>query len=137
MQASNFTLERLNGEGSFSLSSLRGRVVVLNFWAAWCVPCKSEAPRFQSAYERYRSQGVAFVGLDVTDYSGDAREFLKTYGVTYTNVRDQAGEILAKYGGLPIPRTFVLARSGKVSGYIFGEARAEELESAITKALAA
>ena len=69
--------------------------------------------------------------------SGDARAFLRRYGVTYTNVRDQAGDVLAKYGGLPIPRTFVLARSGKVSGYIFGEARSEQLDSAIQGALAA
>ena len=137
VQASDFTLKRLNGKGSFSLSSVRGRVVVINFWAAWCVPCKSEAPRFQSAFERYRSQGVEFVGLDVTDYSGDARAFLSRYGVTYTNVRDQAGDVLAKYGGLPIPRTFILARSGKVSGYIYGEARSVQLDSAIQGALAA
>jgi len=135
VQAADFTLKRLNGKGSFSLSSLRGRVVVINFWAAWCDPCKSEAPRFQSAFERYRGR-VAFVGIDTTDSTGEGSAFLARYGVTYTNVRDPAGEILTKYGGLPIPRTFVIARSGKVSGYIFGEARAEELNSAIIKALA-
>jgi len=134
--AKDFTLERLNGEGSLQLSSLRGKVVVINFWAAWCDPCKSEAPRFQAASERYRDR-VAFVGVDTTDYSGDARAFLARYGVTYPNVRDPNGRVLHDYGGLPIPRTFVLARSGRVHGYIFGEARAEELESAIREALAA
>ncbi|TMK78447.1 MAG: TlpA family protein disulfide reductase [Actinobacteria bacterium] len=137
VQAVDFTLGRLNGKGSLSLSSLRGRVVVLNFWAAWCDPCKSEAPRFQSAFERYRRHGVAFVGLDVTDYSGDARAFLARYGITYPNVRDQRGSVLAKYGGLPIPRTYVVARSGRVVSYIFGEARPEAIDSAIKKALTA
>jgi len=80
---------------------------------------------------------VAFVGVDTTDYSGDARAFLSRYGVSYPNVRDTNGRVLHGYGGLPIPRTFVVARSGKVNGYIFGEARAEELESAIRKALEA
>ena len=134
--AVDFDLKRLNGEGSLSLASLRGKVVVINFWAAWCDPCKSEAPRFQSAFERYRGR-VAFVGVDANDFSGDARAFLTRYGVSYPNVRDPAGRVLHDYGGLPIPRTFVVARSGKVHGYIFGEARAEELQSAIEEALAA
>lgn len=134
--AVDFNLERLNGDGSLRLSSLRGKVVVINFWAAWCNPCKTEAPRFQAAYERYRGR-VEFVGVDTTDFSGDARKFLSQYGITYPNVRDPSGRVLNDYGGLPLPRTFVVARSGRVNGYIFGEARAEELESAIKEALAA
>lgn len=134
--ASDFTLKRLNGEGSLQLSSLRGKVVVINFWAAWCNPCKSEAPRFQAAYERYRDR-VEFVGVDTADFSGDARAFLDRYDVTYPNVRDPNSKVLKAYGGLPLPRTFVIDRSGFVTGYIFGEAREEELESAIRKALAA
>lgn len=132
----DFNLRRLNGDGSLRLSSLRGKVVVINFWASWCAPCKSEAPRFQSAFERYGDR-VAFVGVDTTDFSGDARSFLSRYGVTYPNVRDRNGRVLHGYGGLPIPRTFVVAPSWRVTGYIFGEARAEELDSAIRKALAA
>jgi cytochrome c biogenesis protein CcmG, thiol:disulfide interchange protein DsbE len=134
--ARDFTLERLNGEGSLQLSSLRGKVVVINFWAAWCEPCKSEAPRFQAAYERYRDR-VEFVGVDTADFSGDARTFLDRYEVDYPNVRDPNSKVLKAYGGLPIPRTFVVNRSGRVTGYIFGEAREEELDSAIREALAA
>jgi cytochrome c biogenesis protein CcmG/thiol:disulfide interchange protein DsbE len=134
--AVDFTLKRLEDKGSLRLSSLRGKVVVINFWASWCDPCKTEAPRFQSAFERHRKR-VAFVGVDTTDFSGDAGAFLARYGVTYPNVRDPNGRVLHDYGGLPIPRTFVVGRSGRVTGYIFGEARAEELESAIQEALAA
>ena len=134
--ATDFTLERLNGDGSLRLSSLRGKVVVINFWAAWCDPCKSEAPRFQAAYERYRDR-VEFVGVDTADFSGDARAVLDRYEVDYPNVRDPSSKVLKAYGGLPIPRTFVVAPSGRVTGYIFGEAREEELDSAIRKALAA
>ena len=134
--AVDFDLKRLNGEGSLRLSSLRGKVVVINFWAAWCDPCKSEAPRFQSAFERYRDR-VAFVGVDTTDFSGDDHAFLAKYGVNYPNVRDPNGRVLSDYGGLPIPRTFVVARSGRVHAYIFGEARADQLDSAIREALAA
>jgi len=132
--AKDFTLERLNGPGSLKLSSLRGRVVVVNFWASWCEPCKREAPLFQSASERYRGR-IVFVGVDTTDFSGDGRRFLARYGVTYPNVRDRNGRVLAKYGGPPIPRTFVLSRSGRVVGYIFGETLADRLESELRKAL--
>ena len=135
-EAKDFTLKRLNGDGSLQLSSLRGRVVVVNFWASWCEPCKREAPLFQSAFERYRSQ-VAFVGIDTTDFSGDARGFLDRYGVTYPNVRDPNGRVLHKYGGLPIPRTYVLNRTGRVVGYIFGETRRDRLEREIQLALTA
>ena len=122
--------------GSLKLSSLKGKVVVVNFWASWCEPCKSEAPRFQAAHKRYGDR-VAFVGVDTADYSADAGRFLGRYGVTYPNVRDPDRSVLGKYGGLPIPRTFVIAPNWQVTGYIFGEARAEELDSAIQKALAA
>jgi cytochrome c biogenesis protein CcmG/thiol:disulfide interchange protein DsbE len=131
----DFELERLNGEGSLQLSSLRGKVIVINFWAAWCDPCKSEAPRFQSAYERYRGR-VEFVGVDTADFSGDARAFLTRYGITYPNVRDPNTQVLDDYGGLPLPRTFVIGRSWRVTAFIFGEAREEELRSAIEEALA-
>jgi cytochrome c biogenesis protein CcmG, thiol:disulfide interchange protein DsbE len=134
--AKDFTLERLNGRGRLQLSSLRGRVVVVNFWASWCEPCKREAPLFQSAFERYRNR-VVFVGVDTTDFSGDARGFLNRYGVTYPNVRDRNGRVLHKYGGLPIPRTFVLSQSGRVVGYIFGETRRDRLEREIQNALTA
>jgi cytochrome c biogenesis protein CcmG, thiol:disulfide interchange protein DsbE len=134
--AVDFNLQRLNGDGSLRLSSLRGKVVVINFWAAWCDPCKSEAPRFQDAYERYRDR-VEFVGVDTADASGEALAFLDRYGISYPNVRDPTTKVLNAYGGLPLPRTYVVSRSGRVTGYIFGEARAEELDSAIEEALSA
>ena len=131
----DFELERLDGDGSLQLSSLRGKVVVVNFWAAWCVPCKREAPIFQKAYEDYRGR-VEFVGVDTADFTGEARQFLERYGVRYPNVRDPDTSVLSDYGGLPIPRTYVIDRTWTVSGYIFGEAREETLRSAIEEALA-
>jgi cytochrome c biogenesis protein CcmG/thiol:disulfide interchange protein DsbE len=132
----DFDLKRLDEPGKFKLSSLRGKVVVVNFWASWCEPCKSEAPRFQQAYRRYGNR-VAFVGVDTADYSADAGRFLSRYGVTYPNVRDPDRTVLGKYGGLPIPRTFVISPKWQVTGYIFGEARSEDIDSAIQKALGA
>jgi thiol-disulfide isomerase/thioredoxin len=132
----DFDLKRLNGDGKLKLSSLKGKVVVVNFWASWCIPCKYEAPRFQQAYERYRDR-VEFVGVDTSDYSPFASSFLDRYGVTYPNVRDPDRSVLGRYGGLPIPRTFVISRNWRVTGYIFGEARSEDLESVIQEALGA
>jgi cytochrome c biogenesis protein CcmG/thiol:disulfide interchange protein DsbE len=134
--AKDFTLKRLDGRGSLTLSSLRGRVVVVNFWASWCGPCKREAPLFQDAFERYRDR-VHFLGIDTTDFTGDARAFVDRHGIGYPNVRDPNGRVLAKYAGLPLPRTFFIDRSGYVHGYIFGEVRKEGLDRAIREALEA
>ena len=71
-----FTLRRLDGDGSVSLASLRGRPVVLNFWASWCIPCKAEATALERAWSRYRGDGVVFLGVDFHDVTGDARRFV-------------------------------------------------------------
>src|SRR5581483_11409942 len=86
--APQFTLSRLNGPGKLALAAYRGKVVVLNFWASWCVPCKSEAPRLEAAWQKYRSKGVVVLGVDAQDFSGDARKFVRHYGVTYPVVHD-------------------------------------------------
>jgi cytochrome c biogenesis protein CcmG/thiol:disulfide interchange protein DsbE len=87
-RAPNFTLPRLDGKGTLSLASLRGKVVVLNFWASWCGPCKQEAPHFEDASRRYAKNGVVVVGVDVTDFRGDAEDFAHRYGVTYPLLHD-------------------------------------------------
>ena len=94
-----------------------------------------KAPLFQAASERYRDR-VVFIGVDTADFSGDARQFLDRYGVRYANVRDPDTSVLDDYGGLPIPRTYVIDRTWTVSGYIYSETREETIRSAIEEALA-
>ena len=94
--APGFALARLDGPGKLELASLRGRVVVLNFWASWCAPCKSEAPRLEAAWQRYRRQGVIVLGVDGQDFSGDAKRFMRKHGITYPNVHDGPGNIGSK-----------------------------------------
>ena len=135
--APRFTLDRMDEGGELELVSLRGQVVVLNFWAAWCDPCKKEMPRLERAWQRYRNRGVTFVGVNTTDFSGDAQRFLRRYGVTFPNVRDGNGRVLARYGGLPIPWTYFVGRDGRIVGYIRGEVTEPALEDGLRQALAA
>jgi peroxiredoxin len=132
--APGFSLPRLDGDGRVALSSYRDKVVVLNFWASWCIPCKREAERFQEVWEQHRGKGVVVLGVDTLDFDGDGRRFVERYGVTYPNVHDGKGVVFGDYGGVPLPKTFFI-RDGKIVGYIFGEAREDELGDAVERAL--
>jgi cytochrome c biogenesis protein CcmG, thiol:disulfide interchange protein DsbE len=137
-EAPAWTLERLDREGELSLESLRGRVVVLNFWASWCGPCKDEAPLLQQASQRWASQGVTFVGIDVDDARRDARQFLERYGITYPNVHDGKGSTVGRYGVTGYPETYFIDAEGRVRWRIAGPVEeAEDIEDGIRRARAA
>jgi cytochrome c biogenesis protein CcmG/thiol:disulfide interchange protein DsbE len=114
--APGFTLPRLSGDGELSLASLRGKAVVVNFWASWCKPCEEEAPLLEQAWRRYRSQGLVVVGVDAQDFARDARRFARKNGMTYPLVRDGPGETLGDYGVVGFPETFFINREGKLVG---------------------
>jgi cytochrome c biogenesis protein CcmG/thiol:disulfide interchange protein DsbE len=115
--APNFSLRRLDGDGTVSLRSLRGKTVVLNFWASWCGPCKREAPTLEKVWREYRSRGLVVLGVDSEDASGDARRFLRAHGITYPVVVDASGGLAQDTYGIPgYPSTFVIDRAGRVVG---------------------
>jgi cytochrome c biogenesis protein CcmG/thiol:disulfide interchange protein DsbE len=114
--APDFSLRRLNGEGQLRLRSLRGKAVVLNFWASWCVPCKQEAPLLETAAKRYRSAGLVVVGVDSQDFRSDARHFVRLYGLTYPIVHDDGTSTPTRYDVTGFPETWFIDRAGHVVG---------------------
>ena len=135
--APEFTLERLDGKGELSLASLRGKAVVLNFWASWCGPCKEETPLLQEGWRRWQKRDVVFVGVDVKDFRGDAKKFLARYGVTYPNVYDGKGSTVGRYGVTGFPETYFIDAAGNVRYRIAGPVEdPAELDAGIERALA-
>jgi len=116
VHAPAFTLDRLDRDGQLGVGDLKGRAVVVNFWASWCVPCRDEAPVLQKTYERYRDQGLVVLGVDVNDFRQDARRFMKRYGLTYPVVYDGKGSTVGKWGVRGFPETFFVDRTGKLVG---------------------
>ncbi|MSO57584.1 MAG: TlpA family protein disulfide reductase [Thermoleophilia bacterium] len=133
-------LERLDRDGTLTLESLRGKAVVVNFWASWCIPCKDEAPFLQETWERYRADGLVVLGVDAQDFREDARRFLRRYGVTYPVVYDGRGATLAAWGVIGFPETFFVDRSGqlvgeRIQGGVDSERNREAFERGVALAL--
>lgn len=117
--APDFTAAYLDEPGSLKFSSLRGKPVLLNFWASWCGPCKEEAPLLEDAYARY-GDDVEFVGIDIRDARDDAIAFVETYGVSYPQVRDEALRIYTDYGLTGQPESFFVDQNGVVVQHVKG-----------------
>jgi cytochrome c biogenesis protein CcmG/thiol:disulfide interchange protein DsbE len=108
-------LPRLSGGGQVELSDYRGRVVVLNFWASWCEPCRAESPLLQRWHERISRRGGTVVGVDVLDVSSDARDFVREHGLTYPMLRDRDDGSQSEFGVLAYPETVVIDRRGRIA----------------------
>jgi cytochrome c biogenesis protein CcmG, thiol:disulfide interchange protein DsbE len=133
--APDFTLPDLAGGKAISLSDFRGRIVVLNFWASWCLPCRQEGPGLQETWEAYRSRGVQFLGSDYADDRFAARAFVDEFGITYPSVFDPSGMLAAKYGFLGLPSTFVIDGSQRIRVHFTGYVRAGQLRRALDQLL--
>jgi thiol-disulfide isomerase/thioredoxin len=134
-EAPDFSLESLDGK-SMRLSDLRGKAVLLNFWATWCGPCKIEMPWFVELQNEYGSQGLQIVGVAMDDSSTeDIAKFAKDMGVNYPVLlgKEAVGDA---YGGVPaLPESFFISRDGKIVDKIIGLRGKADIEDAIKKAL--
>jgi cytochrome c biogenesis protein CcmG, thiol:disulfide interchange protein DsbE len=108
-------LPRLSGAGQVELADYRGKLVVLNFWASWCEPCRAESPLLQRWHERISRRGGTVLGVDVLDVSSDAREFVREYGLTYPMLRDRDGDSQADFGVVAYPETVVIDTQGRIA----------------------
>jgi cytochrome c biogenesis protein CcmG, thiol:disulfide interchange protein DsbE len=129
------TLPWFGRGGSFDLAAYRGKVVVLNFWASWCVDCKLEAKTLREAAAKWGGK-VVFVGVDGSDLTSAARSYINRYGVNYPVVRDIGGHAQSAWGVTGFPETFFVDRSGRVvPPHVNGPIPATDLNAAIRRAL--
>src|SRR5215211_4146205 len=113
--APELRLPRLSGPGEASLADYRGKVVVLNFWASWCEPCRAESPLLQRWHTRIRAKDATVLGVDALDITGDARVFVSEYGLSYPMLRDGSGDTRDRFGIVGFPETFVIDRHGRIA----------------------
>jgi thiol-disulfide isomerase/thioredoxin len=134
--APDFSGTTLTGS-KLSFSSYRGKVVVLNFWGSWCVPCRAEASTLAAVAALYRSSGVAFLGVDVRDTKASALAFTRSFGISYPSVTDPSSSITLDFTSVvPIagtPTTLVIDRTGHIAGAVFGSATYPELTTILAK----
>jgi thiol-disulfide isomerase/thioredoxin len=111
--APDFTLKSLSGE-NLKLSELRGEVVMVNFWASWCGPCRQEMPLLEQLYKRYQPMGFTILGINVEEDIGAAKKVLQELPVSFPILFDQENIISERYQVSAMPSTFLLDRDGKL-----------------------
>jgi len=110
--APSFALTSYEGQ-NYSLESLKGKVVVLNIWASWCVTCKDEAAALENTWRSYQGRGdVVFLGVDYTDTESAAKAYLQKYNITYPNGPDLRTKIYQSFRATGVPETYVIDRNG-------------------------
>ncbi|WP_375489704.1 TlpA family protein disulfide reductase [uncultured Jatrophihabitans sp.] len=125
--------------GTFRSTTTEGKVAVINFWATWCGPCKTETPQFDSVYRQVRSRGVDFVGIDTKDVKDSAQAFVKNNKITYPIVSDEEGETAVELGKIPqlgLPFTVLLDKQGRVAAVYVVRLSPVDLTHSIDKLLA-
>ena len=115
-----FTLPSLTDGTSVSLDQYKGRIVVLNFWASWCIPCKEENPALTDAWERYRGTDVVLLGVVFQDSADAARAYTTRLGNTWTSAVDDDGRVSLSYGVFGPPETYFIGADGIIAGRHIG-----------------
>lgn len=129
-QVPAFRLPALGG-GEIDVASYRGDVVVVNFWASWCVPCREEAPQLQAFAEAWSGQGVTVIGVVFNDSESEAAAFRDRFGLTFPQALDPSGRTAIDFGVFGVPETYVIDRRGTVMAKFLGAVDAATLDEAI------
>ncbi len=132
--APDFTLITYEGE-EIKLSDLRGRIVVLNFWASWCGPCRVEAPALQNVWQRYQDQDVMMLGVAYTDTDSKAQAFIDEFGITYPNAPDTGTRISDWYNIQGVPETFIIDQEGNIARFYITQVNENILSTEIERLL--
>ena len=128
-------LPRLGSDASASLADHRGEVVVLNFWASWCEPCRKEMPLLQRTHEQLqRDEAGLVLGIDSRDNTEDAQAFLEEYDIDFPSLRDVDGSYSRRFGGTGYPETFVIDPEGRIVAVRRFEVDQEWLDEALAEA---
>lgn len=128
--APDFELGVLGGD-YLSLSELRGKVVLLNFWATWCEPCREEMPAMQKVYEKYQEQGFEIVGINLQETEVTVQGFVNQLGLTFPIVYDLTGEVYDTYLVRPMPTSYFVDRDGIIRFLFIGPMSEEAMEQRI------
>lgn len=132
--APDFTLQRLDG-GTLQLSSLRGKVVLINFWATWCLPCRSEMPELEQTYQTYRSRGFEVLAINFLESENDVRPFVSELGLSFPVLLDQDGSVGRLYRTYALPSSFLIDASGTIRYVKIGPLTAPMLAGELGKLL--
>ncbi|MCD6424360.1 MAG: TlpA family protein disulfide reductase [Anaerolineales bacterium] len=132
--APDFSITSFDGE-TLTLSELRGQVVVLNFWASWCPPCREEAPYLEETWRKYQDKGVVFIGVDYVDVEPEALAYIEEFNITYFNGPDLRTTISQAYNIQGVPETFFVKKNGEIGYVHVGPLIPPDLEWEIDKLL--
>jgi cytochrome c biogenesis protein CcmG, thiol:disulfide interchange protein DsbE len=133
--APDFSLTSFDGR-SLKLSELRGQVVIINFWASWCPPCREEAAYLEQTWRKYEGNGVVFIGVDWVDTEKEALAYMDEFDLTYFNGPDIGTRIAQAYNIQGVPETFYVAKNGELRGVHIGPLKSPELDDKIDELLA-
>jgi cytochrome c biogenesis protein CcmG/thiol:disulfide interchange protein DsbE len=133
--APDFTITTFDGE-TYTLSALRGQVVIVNFWASWCDPCREEAAYLEQTWHKYSDQGVVFIGVDYVDTEREALAYIDEFDITYPNGPDIGTRISDEYRIQGVPETFFIAKNGELRGMHVGPLEPPQLDEKIEELLA-
>jgi len=132
--APDFTITGFDSR-TVNLSQLRGQVMIINFWASWCPPCREEAAYLEETWRKYQGQEVVFIGVDWVDTEKEALAYIKEFDITYINGPDIGTRIAQAYNIQGVPETFFVARNGELRGVQIGPLKAPQLDEKIDELL--